>query len=237
MLVANNRIMTEKSFSISEKFLIIAHHPSRGGFLLSHVYIQHGLAGSLLLDLTQRGLITITDKKLILKPGRAFHSQALNDAVSFMMQSPKARRTDYWIRRLANRFRTYKWQILKELADKRILRIETRKFLGLIPYRLSFFNESYTRANLVRELKGEILAGRCASGEINALASLVRACNMQRILADDRDEFKRIKERLKLLVSESPVSDVLAQTISQVQAAIIASVTTAVVASSTAGSR
>ncbi|NLE33667.1 MAG: GPP34 family phosphoprotein [Bacteroidales bacterium] len=227
--------MTEKNFSISERFLITAHHPSKGGFLLSQVYLQYGLAGALLLDLTHRGLITITDKKLTLKPGRALPSQALNDVVSLMMESPKVRRTDYWIRKLANRFRTYKWRILDDLAEKKIVRIERRKFLGLIPYRLSFFTESYTRANLVRHLKGEILSGRSVSGESNALAGLVRACNMQRILATDRDEFRRIKERLKLVVSESPVSDVVAQTISQVQAAIIASVTTAVIASSSAG--
>ena len=159
----------------------------------------------------------------------------MNDVVSLMMESPKVRRTDYWIRKLANRFRTYKWRILDDLAEKKIVRIERRKFLGLIPYRLSFFTESYTRANLVRHLKGEILYGRSVSGESNALAGLVRACNMQRILATDRDEFRRIKERLKLVVSESPVSDVVAQTISQVQAAIIASVTTAVIASSSAG--
>jgi hypothetical protein len=154
-----------------------------------------------------------------------------------MMQSSKSRRTDYWIRKLANRYRTDKWQILEELTDKRIVRIEKRKFLRIIPYRLSFFNESYTRANLVRHLKGEILANRCVTGESNALASLVKACNMQRILSGDRDELKQIKQIIKQLASESPVSDVLAQTISQVQVAIIASVTTAVVTSSTAGSR
>ncbi len=227
--------MTEKSFSISEKFLIISHHPSKGGFRLSQSYIQYGLAGALLLDLSLQGLVTITDKKLILKPGRALSAPGLNDVVSLIMASPKARKTDYWIRKLANRYSNYKWQILENLEKKRVVRIEERKFLGLVPYKLSFFTESYTSANLVRHLKGEILAGRCVSGESNALAGLVKACNMQGILAADRSESKQIKEQLKLIVNENPVSDVIAQTISQVQTAIMASLTASIVASSAAG--
>ena len=60
---------------------------------------------------------------------------------------------------------------------------------------------------------------------------------MERVLSTDRDELKRLRQQLKVMVSESPVSDVVAQTIRQVQAAIIVSVTAAAVASASAGRR
>ena len=227
--------MTEKSFSTPGSFLILAHHPEKGGFLISQIYVQYGIAGALLLELALEERVTITDRKLSLKPGRASSSPWLNDVITLISQSPKTRKTDYWVRKLATRYNKYKWQILEELAKKMVFRIENRKFLGLIPYRLSYFTESYTRTNLVRRLKSEILSNRYASGESNALAGLVKACNMQRLIANDRDESRRIRDQLKLMVSDSPVNDVLAQTIKQVQAAIITSVTTAVIASTASG--
>ena len=65
-----------------------------------------------------------------------------------------------------------------------------------------------------------------------AIAGLIEACRMHRILSDDRDELKTIRTQLKKIIKESPVSDVVSQTIRQVQAAIISSVTAAIVASS-----
>jgi hypothetical protein len=68
-----------------------------------------------------------------------------------------------------------------------------------------------------------------------AIAGLMEACRMQRILSDDREELKNIRIRLKKIIKESPVSDVVSQTVRQVQAAIFASVTAAIVASSAGG--
>jgi golgi phosphoprotein 3 len=229
--------MAEKTFSTAEKFLIIAHRPEKGGFLASQTYIQYAIAGAILLDLTLAERISIVDKKLFLKPGKALSSPMLNDVSTMISQSSNPRKVSYWVGKLATRYDRYKWQILEGLEGKRILRIERRKFLGLIPYRQSVFTETYTRASLVRQLKNEILSGRGGDGELNALAGMVKACSMERVLSTDRDELKRIRQQLKVMVSESPVSDVVAQTIRQVQAAIIASVTAAAVASASAGRR
>lgn len=229
--------MTEKTFSTAEKFLIIAHRPEKGGFLTSQLFIQYGISGAILLDLSLCERISIVDKKLLLKPGKALSSPMLNDVSTIISQSPNPRKISYWVGKLASRYNRYKWQIMEGLESKRILRIEKRKFLGLIPYRQSVFTETYTRSSLVSQLKNEILSGRGGDGELNALAGLVKACSMERILATDRDELKRIRQQLKVMVSENPVSDVVAQTIRQVQAAIIASVTAAAVASASAGRR
>ncbi|MDX9729716.1 MAG: GPP34 family phosphoprotein [Bacteroidales bacterium] len=229
--------MAEKTFSTAEKFIIIAHRPEKGGFLTSQTFIQYGIAGVILLDLTLAERISIVDKKLFLKPGKALSSPMLNDVSTMISQSSNPRKVSYWVGKLATRYDRYKWQILEGLEGKRILRIERRKFLGLIPYRQSVFTETYTRASLVRQLKNEILSGRGGDGELNALTGIVKACSMERVLSTDRDELKRIRQQLKVMVSESPVSDVVAQTIRQVQAAIIASVTAAAVASASAGRR
>jgi hypothetical protein len=229
--------MAEKTFSTAEKFLIIAHHPEKGGFLTSQTFLQYGIAGAILLDLALWERISISGKILHPKPGKVLSSPILNDVISLISQSPDPRKISHWVGKLASRYGRYKWQLLEGLEGKRIISIEKRKFLGIIPYRQSYFIETYTRASLIRQLKNEILAGRGAEGELNALAGMVKACSMERVLSTDREEIKRIRKQLKVMVVESPVSDVVAQTIRQVQAAIIVSVTTAAVASSSAGRR
>ncbi|MFO7620157.1 MAG: GPP34 family phosphoprotein, partial [Bacteroidales bacterium] len=59
--------MSEKSFNTAEKFLLIAHHPEKGRFTISPMYIKYGLAGAILLDMTLEDRIDLTDKRLILK--------------------------------------------------------------------------------------------------------------------------------------------------------------------------
>ena len=171
----------------------------------------------------------MADKRFLLKAGGVSADPVINEVITLMSQSPKSRKTDYWVRKLATRYSKYKWLVLKGLAGKRMVRIEEKKFLGLIPYRKSYLIESYTRSNIIRQLKNEILAyTREPSSPICAIAGLIEACRMHRILSDDREERKAIRTHIKKIIKESPVSDIVSQTIRQVQAAIIASVTAAV---------
>ncbi len=229
--------MTEKSFNTAEKFLLIAHHPEKGRFLISQMYIQYGIAGAILLDMTLEDRIDIADKKLILKMARDSADPVINEVIAQMSQSAKPRKAEYWVRKLAMRHKKFRWQVLQGLADKRVVRIDERKLFGLIPYRKSYLIESYTRSNMVRQLRSEILAYTREPSSANmAIAGLIEACRMYRILSDDREERKTIKTQLKKINRESPVADVVSQTIRQIQASIIASVTAAIIAS-TAGGR
>lgn len=229
--------MAEKNFNTVEKFLVIAHHPEKGRFTISQMYIQYGLAGAILLDMTLEDRIEIADNKLILKTSRGSADPVVNEVLTLMSQATKPRKVDYWVRKLATRYRKYKWQVLKGLADRRMVRIEETKFLGLIPYRKSYLIESYTRSNMLRQLKSEILAyTRELTSDSMAIAGLIEACRMHRILSDDLEERKTIKTQLKKTIKDSPVSDIVSQTTKQVQSAIIASMTAAIIAS-TAGGR
>lgn len=227
--------MTEKNLNTVEKFLLIAHHPEKGRFMIPQIYVQYGIAGALLMDLTLAGRIDLAEKKLILKPSKTTADPVMNEAITLMSQSQMARKADYWVRRLATRYNRYKWQVLQGLADRRMVRIEHRKFLGLIPYRQSYLIESYTRSNIIRQLKSDILAyTREPSSASMAVAGLIEACKMYRILSDDREEVKNLKTQLKKITRDNPVSDILSQTIRQVQVAIIAGVTASVAASAAA---
>jgi len=225
----------EKTLNTSEKFLLIAHHPEKGRLIVSRQYFRYGLAGAILLDLCLDGRLGIESGRIIPRPGNTPTDPVKSEVIQMITESARPRRAGYWVRKLAFRYNGYLNQIRSGLAVKRLLRIEETRLLGIIPWRRSFLTESYTRTNLIRQLKNDILAYRGDAGESSALAGLVEACRMRRILTTDREELKMIRSQVKKILQDSPVSEAVAETIRQVQAAIIASVTVSVAASS--GSR
>ena len=228
--------MADKTLSIAEKFVIIAHHPERGRFMISQMYIQYGIPGALLLDLTLDDRIDLKDSRLLLKSARVADKGIMGDLATMISGTAVPKKTGYWIRKLARHYNKYLKQILSDLEHKRLVRLEDRKFLGLIPYQKSYLIESYTRSNLIRQLKGSIMVTRDPAGDNMALAGLVEACRMHRLLTTDREELRTIKTQMKKTVKESPVTDAVGKTIREVQAAIMASVTAAIIAP-TAGRR
>jgi len=220
--------------SIPEKFLIIAHHPDKGRFRISPIYLKYGLAGALLLEMSVEGNIHIengkltpgNEEKLISgnegKPGHPI----LEDYSRKIRGADRSRHIRYWIRRFAMRSDHMKWQLLNGLEKKRILRIEHHKILGLIPLRSSHLMNKKLQYDLIREARNGIMQ-RGEAGEAQlALLGLVHACKMHRIIGRERSEIKVIRRKLKELLKESPIAEGVDQTIRQVQAAIIAAVAT-----------
>jgi len=222
----------EKTLNTSEKFLLLAHHPEKGRLVVSRQFFRYGLAGAILLDLLLDGRLGMENGRIIPRPGNTPSYPVWSEVIQMITDSVRPRRAGYWVRRLAFRYNGYLNQIRAGLAGKRLLKIEESRLLGIIPWRRSFLTESYTRTNLIRQLKNDILVYRGDAGESSALAGLVEACGMRRILSTDREELKMIRSQVKKILKESPVSDAVAQTIRQVQAAIIASVTASIAASS-----
>jgi hypothetical protein len=220
------------TFSTAEKFLLIAHHPEKGRFMVSGMFIQYGIAGAILLDMTLDGSLDIKDGKVLLRPGRVSDRTVRDEVASLISASGKPKKAGFWVNKLARRYNWYLRQVLNEMEKKRLVRTEQRKFLGLIPYRKSFLVESYTRSNLIRQIKNEILAyTREPSPSSIAIAGLIEACRMQRIITSDRDELKLVRNQLRKIARENELTDAVMQTVHQVQVAIIASVTAAIFAS------
>jgi Golgi phosphoprotein 3 len=206
------------------KFLLIAHHPAKGRFLISETQIKFGIIGAALLELSLTEQIKIEDNKLLLIKDKKSDDPVITEIVKEIRNSEKARKVRYWVTKLARRSRMYKWSILSDLERGKLIRIEHRKFLGLIPYRKSYLIGSSTRSSLIYQLKNSVLFSRDSESDNVPMLGLVKACKMHKILASDRDELKKLKKELKEIMKESPIADTVDKTVKQVQAAIIASV-------------
>jgi hypothetical protein len=226
-----------RNLSTPEKFLLLAHHPEKRRFRISPIHLRYGLAGAFLLELTLEGAVGMQRDRLILKesppPGRPL----MNEIAGMFREVSKPRRIRYWIRRLGRIPGKYKWQVLSDLEQQRILRIEKHRLLGLIPYRSSILVNRKLQNDLVREIRTTVMQKKDPPDEWVAVLGLIEACRMHRIVSPDRTERKMIRKNLTRILKESPIAASVDQTIRQVQAAIIASVAASSAAAASAGGR
>ena len=209
---------------ISEKLLLIAHHPDKARFRIPEIHLKYGLIGALLLELSLVERLVLEDNNTVVKHQPPPADPILKEMVEKMGAQGTPRKIKFWIRRLAQKSARYKWQRLQELEEKRVVRIEHRKFLGLIPYRRSFLINKKLQYDLIRETRNSIMQQGAPDREQQVILGLVEACRMNKIISRERSERKMIKARLKAIMKESPVAADVDLTIRQVQAAIVGAV-------------
>lgn len=226
------------SLSTPEKFLILAHHPEKMRFMISHIHLKYGLAGAILLELTLDGSVEMQDDRLVLRSRPPADQTLMNEIAALISESSRPRRIRYWIRRLGRIPGKYKWRVLGDLERRRIIRIEERRLMGVIPYRTSVLVNRKLQNDLIREVRTSVLQKKDPpSNEWVAVLGLIEACGMHRIISADRSERKMIRKNLKKILKESPIASGVDQAIRQVQAAIVASVAASSAAAATAGGR
>ena len=214
---------------------MVAQHPSKGRFLISDMYINYGIIGAALLEMSLDKQIKIEEDKLILLKNRNLDNPIISEISMEIRNSKKPRKIKYWVTKLARKSRKFKWIILNDLEKDNLLRIENRKFLGLIPYRKSYLIDGTTRENLISQLRSNVLFRHNLNEDSILMLGLVEACKMHKIITSDREELKKLKKELKEIIKESPIADTVDKTIKQVQAAIIGAVVASTVVTSSAG--
>lgn len=221
------------NLNTAEKFLLIAQHPVKGRFTISDVQINYGIIGALLLEMSLENRIAIEENILILKNDKSSENTIISEIVMIIRTSQRQRKVRFWIGKLERKSLIYKRKIMDGMEAKGLIRIEHRKFLGLIPYRKYYLTDSRTRDSLIRQLRECVLFRRELINENIVILGLIEACRMHNIISSDREELKTIRKELKLIIKESPIAEAIDKTIKEVQAAIIAAVAVSTMAAST----
>jgi len=208
--------------SISEEFLLLAHHPVKGRFIVPDTQFSYGLIGALLLDMSYENRIAVEKERVILKSTQRSDNQAISEITQLMAESTKPLKVRHWLSKLERNFFRYKWIIIKGLESKRLMRIEEKKFLGMIPYRKSFLTETITRDRLILHIKNRILYQSASEGESVGILGLIEACRMERIITTDREELRSMRKALKEIIKSSPVADITNNVIREIETEIFA---------------
>ena len=220
--------MTENT---AEKFLLLIQHPQKSRFILSDPLKKAGLIGSILLDLSHEGKIDIDNDKLIVKKADTDLSAAHKQVLVRIQESSKVRKVKTWITKLSGKSARYQKEILCDLENKGIIRIENKRFLFFKYYRTKLLNHKI-RDQIIKEIRETILYDKHVNDENSLILGLVHACNMYRIICRDKQERKICKTRVKEWIQSDAISQGVGKVIREMQAAVIG----AVVASSSAAS-
>lgn len=218
------------NLSLREKFIIITHQQNKGRFFVSDIILGHGIVGALLLELSLNELVYLNNKKLVVKSKKT-KDGLLSELLEKISDSSREKTIKTWVRRLNNKSKKYKWSILNSLSEKKIIRIERRKFIGFIPYKLTYFTDNKLRENLIESINDTVLKSKKVSNEDVAFLSLIQACKLQKVFCANRAERKVFNKNLKEILDNNPITDAVAKSIKEVQAAVIGVVTGAAIAS------
>lgn len=224
-----------KSLSLREKFIIITHHQKKGKFVVSDIVLNHGIIGALLLELSTDELVQIKDKKLTVKSKKT-KDALLSEILDKISDSSKERNVKTWVRRLNRKSKKYKWSILNSLSDKKVIRIEKRKFIGLIPYRLTYFTENEIRDRLIENIYELVLKNKKPGNEDLAFFGLIQACKLQKLFCSNKTERKEFTKNLKEILDKNPINEAVEKSIKEMQVAIVGVIAGAAVASAVTSS-
>lgn len=218
------------------KFILAAQHPSKGRFIISGMYIQYGIVGAALLEMSKDKQIDIENNKVLLIQEEKSYNPIISEISMQIGNSKKIRTIKYWVTKLARKSNRYKWAVLTDLEKNNLVRIENRRFLGLIPYRKHFLIDNTIRINLISQLRNKVLFRQNLDEESILILGLIEACKMHKIITSDRKELKKVKKELKQIIKESPIAETVDKTIKQIQAAIMGAIIASTVAASASGS-
>jgi len=216
--------------TIAERFLVLTHKTEKTGFNLGGPQFTMGLIGAMFLDLFQNKDINILDKKLICLTQYAAQS-AHPQIVAEILKSKKTRKIKDWFSRLNVKANKFKIAVLDGLVKQRIIEIEKKKFLGLIPYKVTHLINKPLQAEILREIKNFILMGAEISDENKMVLGIIAASKSTNFLGVDRDERKEIRNKLKTLNLESTINHEMNDAIKQMQAVMAMVVITPAISS------
>jgi len=207
-----------------ERFILIAHHPDKGRFKITPIHFKYGIAGAILVELSlrknieiQNGRIRVNDKS----DPQDIDYPIFEQITQTIAKSGRTRKPKYWLQKFSFRSRKLKWEFLKGLEKKKLVRIEKLSFLW-IPYRKCYLVDARTRQSLIQNLKESILYRKKKNEEDIAIMGIIEACSMDRMLATDRSQRKLIRNELKKVLKESPFFQIFKDIISQIRIALIA---------------
>lgn len=221
-------------WNLYESFILLALDRLKGKFLIDSLSLNYGLAGALLLQLTKDELISVEQKKIVVKNNGSRENKILDDCLTLIKSSRKIRSAKYWVNKIGSRAGKYKIQILNDLVDKRILSVKKRKVLWIF----TITNYPVIDNTQIDEVKNRlvdiVLNYRKPELDELLMLSLVNSCKLTRIIFPNKNDHKKANERLKELTKNIEIGETIAQTIKEIQAAVIVASTTAAIAASSA---
>lgn len=210
---------------LPEELFILALDGEKGNIPGSlTLQLQYGVSGALLAELALMGKIGLDDKKkLVLLDSSLCGDDLLDRATTKILHSDRLRKMNHWVKLFgSNSKKTYK-ELGERLVEKGILKKEPRKYLWVIPSEAFAEKDASAKYLIKAKLRAVVLTNKKPEGDVMALLSLVKACNLLDIIFT-KDELKMARKLVDKKIQEQTISKELAETLQEIESAALAGV-------------
>lgn len=219
-------------FTIAEELLLLAMDDEKGTVVFSASdYLNYGLAGAILAELTILERIELNDKKVVVINEEETGVTFLDSVLGEIKQSNKSKKVDDWINRINSKMGQMRKDMIQLLVEKGVLKEEEKKVLWI-------FNQStYPTDKEIpeQEIRNRVHASLFGDEKPNVrsamLLSLIKSCN----LVDEvfsKDEKKEATKRMDEIIKNHDYGKAVKASIEEMQTAVIVACTTVVMVSS-----
>lgn len=214
-----------RGMNLAEEFALLAYGDD-GAPDTDSVRLDHGLGGSLLLELAIRGRLDIEDKKVVVRDESPTGDPLVDQALSRITADVKPRRPGHWVQKFAKDTRKL---ALERLVEQGVLDREEDTVLLVFP-RTRYPAPDGVQPEPETEIRQRLIAAVSQTGPVEprtaALCALVAATNLDRKVFRDLDR-KAVKARLKEISVGAWAAKAVQKTIEEIQTAVLVSVVAA----------
>ena len=209
----------EKQLTLSEKILLLAIRPEKGGYFMeASSALEYGLTGAIFLEMERAGNISFENKLVVLKSARTSHP-VMAFVAEKISASAKPRKMGYWLNSLSLSKAKIKRGLLESLVARREVRLVDKHFL-FFRWKKAYLQSGNSAASLVNDIRRLVLKPVETVDDIYLL-TMVDATKLLSRIFPDRHQRKNAREKIKQLKSGNQVPEAVKQAIQA--AAVVAS--------------
>jgi hypothetical protein len=216
---------SRRGIALPEKLFMLAIDDERGTLSATdRATLCCSLAGALLAELALANRLRLKDGRLVLTDPTPLGDPLYDQVLGLLASVKKPHKLNRWLEAVGGKgiIRT----MATRLAERRVIRMEKKHYRWVVPY------ETHPRVNasakywIKQQLRSVVLAGGPATASDLALLSLIKTCQLSRLLFT-RDERKFAIRKVEQLVQGDIFGETVAATLSGIVAATAAAVVAA----------
>ncbi len=202
--------------NLIDKLILLALDDEKGSFSESSVFLGYGLAGAILLELTKKEKIKISNKKIAVLSSIKTGDMVLDPYLELITNSKKEKSLSHWIHTFTSKSTAIKDTTLNKLIQKGILIKEEKKFLWV------FTLKKYPTKNPLPEHKLRIHLNKIIANTIKPeiddmmLISLIDSCTLSRATYG-KENAKKYKNNIKTIIESANAHKEINATVKEIQ--------------------
>ncbi len=211
----------DKKLNLAEELLLLALNDEKGTVLMAgSMGLSYGLAGALLFELVEAGLLRIEGKDLVAAAGST-RDEILGEVLGIIRSAKRTRDLKYWVGKIGRSGGQHKKKLLDRLVDRRILQKEDHRLLLIFPTKRYPQTDPMPEYGIRERVRQALRGMTPPDARTAALISLVQACDLTGTLFD-KGERREAKKRAKEISAGQPVGSAVARVIEAAKAGVVA---------------